>query len=105
MRRYLHGMGDGMQYAQRPGIVRTKVCEAYLLIPSRQAMPECNQIRKMNLLWISTWDALEKKLPFETVVKAHMGLTGRSEQECIQRIEHFYQELFEDGFLIEVPEL
>ena len=93
-----------MKYKPRPGIVKTKLCDQYVLIPTRAAFSECNSILPLPKLWAATWDAIATDYPLEKSVKFHMILTRKPEEEVRKSIDDFCKALCRNGFLIEVPE-
>lgn len=93
-----------MHYQPRPGIVKTKICGVWVLIPSREAFDHCRTIQRLPLLWAATWDAICQGTPMEKSVEVHQILTKKTPEETRARIEAFCQELCKKGFLMEVPE-
>ena len=93
-----------MKYRARPGIVKTKICDQYVLIPTREASDACTTILPLPKLWAATWDAIITDYPMDKSVKIHMLLTRQSEEEVRKRISDFCKSLCKQGFLIEVPD-
>ena len=93
-----------MKYKARPGIVKTQICDQYVLIPTRQASDACTTMLPLPKLWAATWDAIAIDYPLEQSVKIHMLFTRKSEEEVRKRIDDFCKSLCRQGFLMEVPE-
>ena len=93
-----------MKYKQRPGIVLTKICNYNVLIPARSAYPECTKVRQLPFIWAATWNLLSKDNPEEDIMQVHRILTKRSDEEIRERLERFYKEMYEAGFLIQADD-
>ena len=89
-------------YKARNGIVKTKICNTYVLIPSRTAYPECQSMKTLSYFWAATWDAIVADKPMDKIVRGHAIITGKSEDECINQISSFCDELVKEGFLIDL---
>ena len=88
------------QYSPRPGIVRTKICGVYVLIPSREAFDACSSIQQLPMLWAATWDGLVNGRTLEETVNFHRILTKKTDEEILRNLETFYDGLAQKGFLI-----
>ena len=93
-----------MQYRQRPGIVNTKICDLYVLIPTRAAFSKCHTIQPLPMLWAITWDLLEKEDALNKILTVHKILTKKSEEDILQNYESFCKDLLSKGFLIEIDD-
>lgn len=93
-----------MNYRPRPGIVNTKICGLNVLIPSREAYPECQNIQVLSMLWNATWHAFSRGTTIEKAVPVHVAFTKKTEAECRASLEQFCRTMVERGFFIEVPE-
>lgn len=89
-----------MKYITRPGVVLTKVCGSYLLVPTRQASEHCPYIIRLTLLWVIAWNVLSKGDSIDAICKAHMILTKKPEDEVRKKIDVFLKALCDKGFLI-----
>ncbi len=93
-----------MKYMQRPGIVLTRICNYFVLIPTRAAFSECSTVRQLSFLWAATWKLLSKDNSDEDIMQVHRILTKRSDEEIRDRLERFYKEMYEAGFLIQTDD-
>ena len=93
-----------MKYVHRPGVVLTKICRQYVLIPNREAYACCKTVLPLPMLWASAWLNVPKENGEELTVKLFSIMTKKD----IGQIRNEYRELCEKlaarGFLIEVPE-
>ena len=92
------------RYKPRPGVVHTQICGVHVLIPSREAYPDCAQIQRLPMLWVIIWDVLCGKTDLEKAMQIHRILTKRPDEEIMERIDRFCSVLCEKGFLIEEPD-
>ncbi len=93
-----------MKYRPRPGIVLTKICGSYYLIPSRIAYSDCNTMIHLPLLWASDWQFLECGAGIEQMIEVHRIFKKRPEEELRKEILSFFDNLADRGFLIREPE-
>lgn len=93
-----------MNYKQRPGIVKIKLCGMNVLVPTREASACCQSLQVLPTLWSATWEAFGRGATLDAAVSVHSMLTKKSPEECRQRLERFCGNLVEQGFLMEVPE-
>ena len=87
-------------YKTRPGIVCTRICGKFVLIPSREASRSCATILPLPLIWAATWKALASGKTLEETVRFHQSFTKKSEAEVLEKLEEFYEMLYQKGFLI-----
>lgn len=93
-----------MKYRVREGIIMTKLCGVSVLIPTREAFDHCHTIQRLPLLWAATWEGLVKGKTLEETIRVHEILTKKPREEVIYRLEQFYEELADKGFLVRCPE-
>ncbi len=93
-----------MKYKPRPGIVLTKLCDTNVLIPSRVAYDACKSIIRLPMLWAMTWSLLEKGEPEEKILRAHKILTKQSDSVIREKLNEFYEQLADQGYLIRVED-
>ena len=93
-----------MNYRQRPGIVKVKLCGMNVLIPSREASANCTSIYPLSTLWNATWEAFGRGTTIEKSIPVHVLFTNKSPEECRERLERFCKTMVERGFMIEVPD-
>ena len=89
-----------MRYKIRPGIVRTKICDVWLLIPTREASEDCPHIMKLTLLSSIVWETIEKGKPMEDAVRAFRILLKKPDDMIHVKIQRIIDKFCEDGFLI-----
>ena len=92
-----------MAYKARPGIVLTNICDVPLLIPTRAASESCPHVMRLNLLSTIVWKTFEQDMPMENAVRAFQIFLKTSDEEVKARIQKITDDLYEKGFLIEVP--
>ncbi len=82
----------------------TKLCGMSVLIPSRAAFEHCHTILRLPLLWAVTWEGLAKGKSLEDTIKVHEILTRKPREEVISRLNRFYEDLADKGFIVRVPD-
>lgn len=93
-----------MNYKQRPGIVKVKLCGMNVLIPTRQASAFCTTLQALPTLWSATWEAFGRGATVDSAASIHALLTKKSPEACREKLERFCRSMVEKGFMIEVPE-
>lgn len=93
-----------MRYILRPGIVRTQICGAYLLIPDRMASEVCPHIQRLSIIMASAVEFIDKGEPYEKAYKISEILQKKSEEEAKDYIDTMCADLCEKGFLIRVED-
>lgn len=93
-----------MTYELRPGIVLTKICGEYMLIPSRQASESCPSLKRLGLIGASLIETINKKEPLDKVCKAYEILGNKTPEEAREKIRKMVDDLLREGFLIETME-
>lgn len=93
-----------MKYQVRKGVFMTKLCGMSVLIPTREAFEHCHTIQRLPLLWAATWEGLVAGKPMEDTIRVHEILTRKPREEVVSRLEQFFEELADKGFLIRCPE-
>ena len=93
-----------MTYELRPGIVYTKICGEYLLIPNRKAAETCPSIRHLNILGAVLIETIVDKKPMEKAYRVYEILSRKTTEEAHAKIDPLIEDLVREGFLIEVPE-
>lgn len=66
-----------MNYVCRPGIVLTKICGQWLLIPTREASEHCPNVIHLSLPSVFVWRMIEKRKSREDIDKAIAILTHK----------------------------
>ena len=92
-----------MNYQLRPGIVFTKICGQYLLIPDRAAAEACPHILRLNVISAALIENIQKEYPMEKIYQVYEILSRKSAEESHERIDRLADDLCRQGFLIEVP--
>ena len=93
-----------MKYQAREGVVLTKLCGMNVLIPSRVAFEHCRTMLRLPLLWAVTYEGLAKGKSMEETIKVHEILTRKPREEVVRRLNQFYEDLAEKGFVVRCPE-
>ena len=93
-----------MTYELRPGIVFTRICGEYMLIPSRQASDACPSLKRLGLIGAALIETIMKKEPLEKVCKAYEILGNKSPEEAREKVLKMIDGLIRQGFLIECSE-
>ena len=88
-----------MKYITNPDVVKTKICDTYLLIPLRACYKTCRSVNKLNPLWAMTWDSLASGHTFEDQITAHKILTKLPEETIRAKVQSFVDSLVEKGFI------
>ena len=88
-----------MKYKPRPGIVMAKICDMNLLIPTRMAFSECQAMLRLPVIWALTWNLLVEE-DDEKIFQLHKILTKKTDDEIKERLDMFYKEMVEKGFMI-----
>ena len=89
-----------MKFKPRPGIVRTKICGQYILIPAREASDYCDRIIKLSLMGVALLEELEKGKGTDNICVFFQKLSKKSEKEVQSKIDRILSELYEKGYLI-----
>lgn len=93
-----------MNYELSEGIVFTKICGGYFLIPNRQAAEEHPQIHQLSLFGAALMENIVSKKPIEDVVKAYKILTRKTEEESQKKISEMLEDFLEKGLIKETVE-
>lgn len=89
-----------MNYRVRPGVVLTKICGVYLLIPTRAAAEHCPQIIRLSIPLLILWQGIDKGMPFERFSPIFQEMMRKSESEADEVVDRCVQKLVEGGYLI-----
>ncbi|MBO4848192.1 MAG: hypothetical protein J5586_03465 [Clostridia bacterium] len=89
-----------MKYKLREGIVQTKICGVFLLVPTRAASESCPHIQKVGLLLYSAIELLERGEPIEKIYQMYQILTKKSDEEVRELVDGQLETLREKGFLV-----
>lgn len=92
------------KYKPRPGVIKEKICGSYLLIPDRKASQYCKRVRQLGLLGSVTWNFVAENRSFDDLYKVYRILTKETDDKIKEKIDHFLEQLAEEGFLIEIEE-
>ena len=93
-----------MTYELRKGIVFTKICGEYLLIPNRQASELSPAMKRLNLIGAALIETIIKKEPLEKVCRAYEILGRKTPEEAQEKIDQMIESLCHDNFLIKIEE-
>lgn len=93
-----------MKYKTNPAVVKTKICGMDLLIPTRAAFPGCRAVHYLPWFWSQAWDALEKGLPVENLIKGYQLISRKPEELARSEFRDFLETLCAEGHLIVVDE-
>lgn len=89
-----------MKYQQRPGIVITKICKRFVLIPTRAASKECRQIMPLSLVWATIWNMIGSQAEEAELLKMLSVFRKKPTEELRQELTQFCENLRSRGFLI-----
>lgn len=89
-----------MYYVLRPGVVKTKICGVFLLIPDRKASEICPRIQRLNLITALTLEVLEKREPIENAYRNYTYLSRKTMDEAKEKIDGILDDLCKKGYLI-----
>ena len=93
-----------LKYKPRPGVVLTKMCGVYFLIPLRCVTEVCKGIQPISLIWMMFWRIVEQGKPLEIFVNGYQVISRKSEQEILAEIESKCEEFCEQGYMIRVSD-
>ena len=91
-----------MTYELRPGVICTKVCDTYLLIPNREASEHCVGVQRVGLIAAAAVENIEKRQPVENIYKIYSILSKKPDDEVHEKIDGMLEDLCEKGYLIRV---
>lgn len=89
-----------MCYKLRPGVVTSKICGVYLLIPTRAVSEFCPGVQRVSLLLYAALELLERGEPMEKIYKMYEILTKQSPDAVKARVDGLLLDLYNKGFLI-----
>ena len=90
-----------MNYLPKKGIVLVKICDAYLLIPTRAASESCPGIASISGFEAILWRQMEKGAGYEDLLDLLSKFTMQPKEEAALRLEPMLKRLLESGFLAE----
>ncbi|MBO4562905.1 MAG: hypothetical protein J5772_04755 [Clostridia bacterium] len=93
-----------MYYKLRDGIVQTKICGVFMLIPTRRASEYCPHIQKVGLLLYAAIELLERGEPMEKVYRMYSILTKKPDDEVHKMVHDQLEELCAKGFLVKTED-
>lgn len=93
-----------MEYKPREGIVKTKICGATLLVPTRRASEKCPHIATLTMLEDMFWHLLCGGKTVEEICAFYSGVTFKPIEEARPVVEGFFGRLCEKGFIVPVEE-
>ncbi len=89
-----------MKYSCRPGIVLSKICGVWLLIPTREASEHCPGILHLTLPSVFVWGMLEKGKSERDMCKA-LSILMHKDEDAMQDVLHsIIQSFLKKGALI-----
>lgn len=91
-----------MNYRLRQGIVFTKICGQYLLIPNRKASETCPHIKPLSIISAAMIENIQKGYPMEKIYQIYEVLSRKTKEESCKRIDQLAEELCKHGFLEKV---
>lgn len=89
-----------MKYVCRPGIVLTKICGQWLLVPTRKASESCPNIIKLTLPAVIIWKMMEKEKTEEDMQRALAILTHKDRDNSEMFVRNIVETFVERGLLI-----
>lgn len=89
-----------MNYSCRPGIVMTKICGVWLLIPTREASEQCPGVIRLTLPSVIFWGMLEKNKTQEDMSHAFKILTHKTDEEIQKMIDSMLDSFLKKNLLI-----
>ena len=93
-----------LNYKPRPGVVLTKMCGVYFLIPLRSAAEFCEGIRPISPIWMMFWRIVEQGKPLKIFVNGYQVISRKSEEEIMAEIESKCEEFCEQGYMLRSAE-
>lgn len=90
-----------MKYTATPGIVQTKICGQFVLIPTRAAYDRCKTMQILPMLWAGTYSMISKNESMDKILTVHrIFKRKKSDAEILAEIEDFCEKLVAKGFLL-----
>ena len=89
-----------MTYELRQGVVLTKICGEYLLIPDRQASEKCPSAKRLSIIGAALIENIQKKDPIEKICRVYEILGKKSPEEAKAKIYKMLSDLIKEGFIV-----
>lgn len=93
-----------MTYELRQGIVFTRICGEYLLIPDRKASEICPSVKRLSILGAALIENIQKKDPIEKIYRVYEILGKKTPEEAKEKIDKMVFDLVQEGFLVSSEE-
>ncbi len=93
-----------VKYKCRPGIVLTKICGQYVLIPTRAASEVCPHVLRLTLPAVFLWGAVKSEKPMSELEHAIKILTKKTDEETREMLQKMLDGFVEKKLLIPVEE-
>lgn len=93
-----------MNYKIKPGYVLLKVCDTHLLVANRQLWDNSSRVRVIPKKYAVCWALMEQGKTSDDVIRSLAELLHKPIGEVEKRLTKTFQNLAEDGYLIEVKE-
>ena len=88
-----------MIYSCRPGIVLTKICGQWLLIPTRAASEHCPNVTRLTFPAALIWGMIEKRKSREDIQRA-MSILTHDETKARDVVRSIIDSLLERSLLL-----
>ncbi len=89
-----------MTYIRRKGIVLLHVCEADLMVATRQVWEECPPVRPVPRIWAVIWKMMEDGKSDEEIITSFSSMLTRPEKEVRERFITIFEKMADEGYLI-----
>ena len=89
-----------MRYVCRDGIVLTKICNIWLLIPTRKASEEAPLLMPLSFPALIVWTILQRGQPIEDSYRALSILTHKSTEELREPVDEILQMFLKKNLIL-----
>ena len=93
-----------MSYSCRPGLVLTKICGLWLIIPTREAYEYCPEAVRMSLPAVFVWGLLQKHAPREKMLRVLQILTHKEDEEVSEMLQSMLDSFLSRNMILAVEE-
>ncbi len=93
-----------MAYKIRPGVEMIQVCGQNILVATRAIWEDCPRVRPIPNLWGASWRLMEPDKTDRKPTEFLTRLFPKSAETFRERLSECFATLYEEGFLIEVPD-
>lgn len=93
-----------MAHKPRPGVEIISVCDQDILVADRTLWEECPRIRPIPKLWAFFWQLMAQGRTDQGAVDFLADFLKRSREDLLARSQKCFDTLYDEGFLIEVPD-